>query len=144
MYVINHNYIIIYLYYNGMHTTSAVLSIHSATPFCRTVCYATLYRHIGSGLQFGHSPSRYGGGQLCPGTYVVLGELNLSAWTYMSAKVTTMQTCVFIKSSNLSNQSEEYVFNISVLWAILWNSSAKDIYDYIKLTNVLVQNSVFY
>ena len=59
-------------------------------------------------------------------------------------KVTTMQTCVFIKSSNLSNQSEEYVFNISVLWAILWNSSAKDIYDYIKLTNVLVQNSVFY
>ena len=39
---------IIYLYYNGMHTTEAVFSIHSAPPCCSTVCYSTLYRHIES------------------------------------------------------------------------------------------------
>ena len=40
--------IVIYLYYNGMHTTAAVFSIHSAPPCCSTVCYSTLYRHIES------------------------------------------------------------------------------------------------
>ena len=40
--------LIIYLYYNGMHTTAAVFSIYSAPPCCSTVCYSTLYRHIES------------------------------------------------------------------------------------------------
>ena len=58
-------WLIIYLYYNGTHTTAAVFPIHSAPPCCSTVCYWTLYRHIDSGLQFGHSPSRYGGRYSC-------------------------------------------------------------------------------